>query len=145
MLVPVQPPDPAFEGRVRASFVQQKVMGLIGARLAKIAPGEVAIELKYRADLTQQDGFLHAGVVSTIADSAGGYAAYTLMPAESRVLSTEYKMHFLAPAQGERFVATGKVVKSGRTLTICELRVESVDGPRRTLCAYGTQTLICMQ
>ncbi|HUR62802.1 MAG TPA: PaaI family thioesterase [Candidatus Thermoplasmatota archaeon] len=136
--------DPRFEARVRESFRGQRVMQLLGAELTQVAPGTCAIEVPYRGDLTQQDGFLHAGVVSTVADSAGGYAGYTLMPAGSRVLTTEFKMHFLAPAQGERFVATATVVKAGRTLTVCEMRVTAVRGGERTVVAFGTQTLICI-
>jgi uncharacterized protein (TIGR00369 family) len=136
--------DPGFEARVRESFRGQRVMQLLGAEMTQVGPGTATIELPYRADLTQQDGFMHAGVVSTVADSAGGYAGYTLMPEGTRVLTTEFKMHFLAPAQGERFVATATVVKAGRTLTVCEMRVTAVDGAQRTLVAYGTQTLICI-
>ena len=120
-------------------------MALLGARLDRVEAGKVAVALPFRADLVQQDGFLHAGVVSTIADSAGGYAGFTMMPEGSRVLTTEFKLHLLAPAKGDGFVATGTVVKSGRTLTICELRVEAEDGGARTLVAYGTQTLICIR
>jgi uncharacterized protein (TIGR00369 family) len=141
----VQAQDPDFERRVRDSFAKQSVMRLLGASLEQVGPGTTAIALPYRADLAQQDGFVHAGVLSTVADSAGGYAGYTLMPAGTRVLTTEYKMHFLAPAQGERFVATATVVKSGRTLTVCEMRVVAERGATRTLVAFGTQTLVCLR
>jgi uncharacterized protein (TIGR00369 family) len=137
------PKDPAFEARVRASFTRQKVMGLIGAELTRVVPGQVEIELAFRDDLTQQHGFFHAGIVGTIADSAGGYAAYTLMPAEASVLSVEYKMNLLSPADGERLVASGQVLKSGRTLTVCDLEVVVVKDGTRTVCARGIQTLIC--
>ncbi len=137
-------PDPDFAARVRASFARQGVMGLIGARIARVEPGVVSIELPYRADLTQQHGFFHAGVTSTIADSAGGYAGFTLFPADSSVLTVEYKMNLLAPADGERLVATGRVKKPGRTLTVCELEVVAVKGGRETVCAVGMQTLICL-
>ena len=139
------PRDPAFESKVRASFERQKVMGLIGARLERIEPGLVSIELPYRGDLVQQHGFLHAGIVGTIADSAGGYAGFTLMPVGSSVLSVEYQMHLLSPADGERFVATGRVIRAGRTLTVCELEVEAIKGDARTRCAWGSQTLICVE
>ena len=95
------PKDPEFEARVRASFGRQGIMTLIGARLTRVEPGLVEIELPYRADLTQQYGFFHAGITSTIADSAGGYAAYSLMPAGTSVLTTEFKINLLAPAEGE--------------------------------------------
>ena len=137
-----EPPDPAFESRVRESFTRQKVMGLIGAVLTSVAPGRVEIELPFRDDLTQQHGFFHAGVVGTIADSAGGYAAYTLMPADTSVLSVEYKINLMAPADGERLVATGQVVRPGRTLTVCDLEVIVIKAGARAVCARGLQTLI---
>jgi len=112
-------PTADFEQRARASFVRQRVMALIGAELTRVAPGEVEIALPYRTDLTQQHGFLHAGVVTTIVDSACGYAAYTLMAADASVLTVEYKVNLLAPARGERFLARGRVLKPGRTLTVC--------------------------
>ncbi len=139
------PADADFAARVRASFARQQVMGFIGARLSRVEPGLVEIELPYRAELTQQHGYFHAGITGTIADSAGGYAGYTLFPADSSVLTVEYKMNLLAPADGDRLVATGRVVKSGRTLTICELAVVAVKNGRTTDCAHGLQTLMCMQ
>jgi uncharacterized protein (TIGR00369 family) len=139
------PKDPAFEARVRESFVRQKVMGLIGARLGRIDPGRVEIALPFRDDLTQQHGFFHAGIVGTIADSAGGYAAFTLMPAGSSVMSVEYKINLLAPADGEHLLASGQVVRAGRTLTVCDLEVIVEKAGTRTLCARGMQTLICLQ
>ncbi len=111
--------DMDFESRIRASFGRQRVMQTIGARIERISTGEVRIELPFSPSLTQQHGYLHAGIVGIIADSACGYAAYTLMPADSEVLSVEYKINFLSPARGQTFVATGRVVKPGRTLTVC--------------------------
>lgn len=137
--------DPDFERRVRESFTRQKVMALLGAELGAVEPGRVTIELPYRDDLVQQHGYVHAGIVGTIADSAGGYAGYTLMPAGSSVLSVEYRMHLLAPADGERLVATGRVVRAGRTLTVCELEVEALKDGARARCAWGSQTLICLR
>jgi uncharacterized protein (TIGR00369 family) len=110
--VPFVPQDPDFEARVRRSFALQRVMETIGARLARVAPGEVDVELPFRDDLTQQNGFLHAGIVSTVLDSACGYAAFTLMPADAGVLSIEFKVNLLAPARGERVIARGRVVRS---------------------------------
>lgn len=136
------PSDPGFEARVRASFNRQKVMHLIGARMTRVEPGLVEIELPYRDDLTQQHGFIHAGIVSTIADSAGGYAGYTLFPSGSSVLSVEYKVNLIAPADGEKLIATGRVIKPGRTLTICELEVQAVKGGKGKVCARGLQTLM---
>ncbi len=114
-----EPSDPRFESRVRASFARQKLMTTIGACLTRVAPGEIVIELPFRDDLTQQHGFVHAGIVTTIADSACGYAALSLMAPEAAVLTVEYKVNLLAPARGERMVARGRVLKPGRTLTVC--------------------------
>lgn len=140
-----QPKDPAFETRIRASFARQKVMGLIGAELTRVVAGRVEIELPFRDDLTQQHGFFHAGIVGTIADSAGGFAGYTLMAADDSVLSVEYKINLLAPADGERLVASGQVVRPGRTLTVCDLEVMVLKDGARTLCARGMQTLIRLE
>jgi uncharacterized protein (TIGR00369 family) len=118
--MPFTPQDPDFQARVRDSFARQRVMETIGARLVHVAPGEVDIELPFRDDLTQQDGFLHAGIVSTVLDSACGYAAYTLMPAGAGVLSIEFKVNLLAPALGERVIARGRVVRAGRTITVSQ-------------------------
>jgi uncharacterized protein (TIGR00369 family) len=140
-MTPFEARDPAFESRIRESFARQKVMGLIGAELTRVEPGRVEIELPFRDDLTQQHGFFHAGIVGTIADSAGGYAAYTLMPAGFSVLSVEYKINLLAPADGERLVASGQVIRAGRTLTVCDLEVLVIKDGARTLCSRGMQTL----
>ena len=137
-------PDPEFATRVRTSFERQGIMRLIGAQLARVAPGHVEIELPYRTDLTQQHGYFHAGVTSTIADSAGGYAGYTLFPADSSVLTVEYKLNLVSPAEGEKLVAVGRVKKSGRSLTVCELEVLAVKDGAAKSCAYGLQTLMCL-
>jgi len=139
--------DPDFAARVRGSFDRQGIMQLIGATLARIEPGLVVIELPYRANLTQQHGYFHAGVVSTIADSAAGYAAYSLMPAKSSVLTVEYKINLLAPADGEHLVATGRAIRSGRTLTVCEVEVEVEvqKGGARATCAWMLATLMCLE
>ena len=139
------PKDPDFEARVRDSFARQGIMELIGARLTRVEPGLVEIELPYRADLTQQHGFFHAGITSTIADSAGGYAAYSLMPAEASVLTTEFKINLLAPADGELLRARGRVVKPGRTLTVCEAEVFAVKDGVATPCAKLLETLMCLE
>ena len=112
-------PDPDFENRVRESFIRQKLMMSIGAELTKLLPGEVEISLPYRDDLTQQHGFVHAGIISTIADTACGYAAFSLMPAEMAVLTVEYKINLMAPAVGELFLARGRVIRPGKTLSVC--------------------------
>lgn len=133
------------ESRVRESFERQGLMRHLGAELAEVSPGQVKIRMPYSQAVTQQHGYFHAGATSSIADSAGGYAGYTLFPEGSSVLTIEFKINLLAPAQGDYLEATGKVVKSGRTLTICQLEVHGVRGSERTLVALGQQTLICMQ
>ena len=138
------PANPDFAARTRDSFGRQGVMGLIGARLGRIEPGLVEILLPYRADLTQQHGFFHAGVTSTIADSAGGYAAFTLFPPESSVLTTEYKINLLAPADGQVLRALGRVVKPGRTLTVCDVEVFVEKNGQERLCAKLLQSLITL-
>ena len=138
------PADPDFEARVRASFGRQGIMDLIGARLTRVAPGRVEIELPYRAELTQQHGFFHAGITSTIADSAGGYAAYSLFPADTSVLTTEFKINLLAPADGELLRAIGRVIKPGRTLTVADVEVFALKGGAAKLCAKLLSTLMCL-
>lgn len=110
--------NPAFADEVRRSFAKQAIMGLIGGELVRVEPGVVEIKLPYRPDLTQQDGYVHAGIVATIADSACGYAAYSLMPPESEVLAVEFKVNLLRPAKGQAFLAHAEVIKPGRTLTV---------------------------
>ncbi|HUH92649.1 MAG TPA: PaaI family thioesterase [Casimicrobiaceae bacterium] len=138
------PVDPDYEERVRASFARQGAMRLLGARLLALSPGFCAIELPCREDLTQQHGYIHAGIVSAIADSAGGYAGFTLFPGDASVLTVEYKLNLLAPAAGERLVAEGRVVKPGRTLAVTRGEVYAEAGGRRTLCALMQQTLIVL-
>jgi uncharacterized protein (TIGR00369 family) len=142
----MEPQDPEFEERVGESFGKQLVMGLIGATLARVAPGEVEIELGFRPDLTQQNGFLHAGIISTILDSACGYAAYTLLPVGVGVLTVEYKINLLAPASGSRFRARGRVERAGRTLSVCTGDVVALqeDGQERTI-AVMLSTLMAIR
>ncbi|HZS61213.1 MAG TPA: PaaI family thioesterase [Gemmatimonadaceae bacterium] len=123
----MQAPDGDYETRVRSSFDKQRFMTTIGATLSRVQPGEVAIDLEYRDDLVQQHGFLHAGVVAAIVDSACGYAALTLMRPGTAVLTVEYKVNLLAPAQGQAFRAHGRVVRSGRTITVCTGDVSVVE------------------
>lgn len=144
MIKPTQPPDPHFDERVRASFQQQTVMAAIGAPVRSVTPGAVEIELPYRADLCQQDGFLHAGIVTTIVDSACGYAAYTLMPAGARVLSVEFKINFLAPAVGDSFIARGKVARAGRTVTVCTGEVAAVSQDSERVIALMQATMMAV-
>jgi uncharacterized protein (TIGR00369 family) len=138
---------PAFAGyaeRVRASFARQGAMALIGARLADVRPGYCAIELTPRPDIAQQHGYVHAGMVSAIVDSAGGYAGYSLFPEDSSVLTVEFKLNLLAPAAGERLIAEGFVVKPGRTLAITRGEVHAERNGTRTLVALMQQTLMVM-
>lgn len=135
-----------FAADVANSFAQQSIMSLIGARLVRVEPGVVEIELPFRADLTQQDGFLHAGVITTVADSAAGYAAYTLMPAGSSVLSVEFKVNLLRPARGELFVARAEVIKAGRTLTVVRADVfAGRENSEKELVATMQGTMMCLK
>jgi uncharacterized protein (TIGR00369 family) len=136
------PSDPDFAARVRASFARQGFMRSLGAELTSVEPGACEIRLPFREDLGQQHGYFHAGVLGAIADSAGGYAAYTLMGPDDSVLSVEYKMNLLAPGRGDTAVARARVVKAGRTLTVCQVEVFVERDGAETLCALLQQTLI---
>jgi len=132
-----------FAEEIKQSFAKQTIMELIGAQLTRVEPGIIEILLPYRADLAQQHGYLHAGIVTTIADSACGYAAYSLMPANSEVLSVEFKVNLLLPAKGEMFLASAEVVKSGKTLTVVRADVFSLGQEgERTLIATMLGTMI---
>lgn len=137
--------------RIRESFEKQGLMKLLGAELLEAEKGRVVIGLRARPELSQQHGFMHAGATGAIADSAGGYAALTMFPEGAEVLSVEYKLNLLAPSAGERAEAVAKVVRAGRTLTVCTLEVYSLSGPsgdgnteERKLVALGQQTLFCV-
>jgi uncharacterized protein (TIGR00369 family) len=131
--------------RLADLFARQRVMATIGARLLRVAPGEVDAELAWREDLTQQDGFVHAGIVATLLDSACGGAAYTLMPPDAGVLSVEFKVNLLAPARGERIVARARVKKAGRTITVSVADAFAVTGDEERLVATMTGTMMCMR
>ena len=140
---PVAPPaDDAVRDRIEASFGRQGLMEHLGARLTSVSPGEVRIELPHGPHVTQQHGFFHAGATSSVADSAGGYAALTMLPEGSEVLTVEYKINLTSPARGERLEAIGTVLRSGRTLSVCRFEVLAHDGARATTVALGQQTLI---
>jgi uncharacterized protein (TIGR00369 family) len=139
-----EPRDPQWDAKVRESFGRQGVMGLIGATLADVWPGGCEIHLPYRPDLSQQHGFFHAGITSTVVDSAAGYAGFSLMAANTSVLSVEFKINLLAPADGELMIATGEVVKSGKTLVITRGDAWVVKGDKITHCAMMQQTLMTM-
>jgi uncharacterized protein (TIGR00369 family) len=137
--------DPAYESRVRSSFGRQTFMATIGARLLRIAPGEADVELAMRDDLVQQHGFLHAGVLASAADSACGYAALTLMPPDAAVLSVEFKINLLAPAIGERVVAKGRVIRAGRTVSVCWGEVTAYAGETERLVATMVGTMMTVR
>ena len=121
------------------------VMSLIGGELARVEPGIIEITLPYRRDLTQQHGYVHAGIITTIADSACGYAAYTLMPPGSDVLAVEFKLNLLRPAKGETFTARAEVIKSGRTLTVVRADVHAYTGDQRELVANMQGTMMRLE
>lgn len=140
---PLPPAHNDYAAYVKDSFARQRIMRLLGAKLISVDPGKVDIELAANPELSQQNGFLHAGVTTTIADSAGGYAALSLCAKGENVLTTEIKLNFLAPADGNRFVATGRVIKSGRTLSVCQVEVHAFKADKSvTLCAYGTMSVM---
>jgi len=137
--------DRAYAGRVRASFDRQKIMALIGAQLVRIEPGECDIHLPFKPEISQQHGYYHGGIIGTIADSAGGYAAFTLMPPDASVLTVEYKMNLLTPGDGQLLIARGRVLKAGRTLVVARVDASVVKNGRETLCATLLQTLMTMR
>jgi len=137
-----QPRDPEFAERVQASFAAQAFMGLIGAEIGHLVPGEVDLVCAKRDDLLQQHGYFHAGVTSSIADSAAGYAAFSLFEAGHGVLTTEYKINLVAPGSGERLIARGRVIKPGRTLTVCRSDVFAATDDDEVLIATGLFTMM---
>jgi uncharacterized protein (TIGR00369 family) len=140
----LQEATPEVRARIEDSFARQGLMSHLGARLVHVGPGRVHIVLPGRPEVTQQHGYFHAGATAAIADSAGGYAAFTLFPAHTSVLTVEYKINLLAPAVGDKIEAVGTVLKPGRTLTVSRLEVFGVQGDQRSLVAAGQQTLICV-
>jgi len=138
----LKPANPDFEQAVRESFARQGIMGHIGARLGVIRPGYVEIIVPYSDDLSQQHGFFHGGIVGAIADSAGGYAAFSLMGAGDGVLTVEYKINLVAPADGDTLIARADVVRPGRTLTVSQAQVFVIKDSQETLCGIMQQTLM---
>ena len=136
------PRDPAFAARVASSFARQAFMGHLGVALQHVAPGEVDLAVPFQPGLTQQHGFFHAGVTATIADSAAGYAALSLFAPGTGILTTEFKINLLAPARGESLVARGRVIKPGRTLSVCRSDVAAIADGEETLVATGLFTLM---
>lgn len=138
------PLDPDYAARVRDSFDRQAAMRTIGAALTHLEPGYVEVRLPYRADLTQQHGFIHGGITGMIADSACGYAGYSLMPRDASVLTVEYKINLLGPGLGELLIARGRVLKPGRSLVVTQCDVYAVKDNEQKLCAVMQQTLMVM-
>ena len=139
-----EPRDPDFEAKVRGSFSRQTAMQTLGAVMGRVGPGEVEIEMPYRADLTQQHGFIHGGIVTAIIDSACGYAAFSLSAPDTAVLTVEYKVNFISPAKGERLLARGEVVRTGATIAVCKGDVLAYDGGEETLVATMLSTMMLM-
>ena len=137
-----EPRDPDFETRVRDSFSRQAAMHALGAVLGRVAPGEVEIEMPYRADLAQQHGYMHGGIITAILDSACGYAALSLSATDTAVLTVEYKVNFIAPAKGERFVARGEVLRPGATVTVCKGDVVAIEDGEEKLVTTMLTTLM---
>ena len=134
-----------YEGRVRTSFARQGLMATLGASLTRVAPGLVEISVRPTQAISQQHGFVHAGAVSAIADSAAGYAALSLMPPGRGVLTVEFKINLVAPAVGERIVARGKVIKAGRTLTLAQAEVFAEHSGQEKLIALLTATMMAVE
>ena len=122
-----EPHDPEFEKKVRDSFDRQSAMHTIGGRIDSVEPGRVVLEMPFSSSLTQQHGFIHAGIITTMLDSSAGYAAFSLMPPEAAVLTIEFKTSLIAPAKGELFRFAGQVIKPGRTITFCESTAFAVE------------------
>lgn len=144
MIPEFKPADAGFEARVRDSFNRQPAMHLIGAVLTTVKPGLCEVEMLRKPDVTQQHGFVHGGIVGMIADSAAGYAAYSLFPADATVLTVEYKMNLMAPADGDRMLARAQVTRHGRTLTIVGFDVFAEKSGKMLHCATGLATMMCM-
>lgn len=137
--------NPDFESRTRQSFDRQQMMKTLGIRLRSVGPGRVELEMPYHADFTQQHGFLHAGTVSTALDSACGYAAFSLMPADAAVLTIEFKVNLLSPARGERFLFRAEVIKPGRTISLADGRAWAVgENGDEKLIATMTATMMAV-
>ncbi len=139
-----EPRTPDYERIVRDSFARQGFMATLGAELVSVEPGRAEIAVPYSGAIAQQHGYFHGGAIGAIADSAGGYAGFSLMPADSTVLTVEYKLNIVAPGRGERLVARGEVIRPGRTLTVTRADVFAVEDGAETLCATMQQTLICL-
>lgn len=138
------PQDANFEARVRSSFARQTAMATLGIEIAGLQAGEVELRMPYASEYTQQHGFIHAGIITTALDSACGYAAFSLMPANAAVLTVEFKTNLIAPARGEHFLFRARVVKPGRTITVCDAQAYAVDAEKEKLVATMTGTLMAL-
>ncbi len=136
--------DPDFERRVRESFARQGFMRHLGVELTEVKAGFCELGVAYRPELAQQHGFFHGGVIGTLADNAGGYAAFSLMPAEASILTVEYKLNLLAPGEGERLVARAEVIRAGRNLSVCRSDVLAVKDGAEKLCASALATYMTL-
>ena len=139
------PADPNFEARVRASFAKQQFMNTIGAEIAEVSAGRVSLRLTVRDDLLQQHGFVHAGAIASLADSACGYAALSLMPADAAVLSVEFKVNMLSPAKGDAIVARAEVIRPGKTIMVCRADVFAITGKDEKLVAAMQGTMMVVR
>ena len=139
-----EPKNPDYRSVATATFDRQQAMRTLGISIARVEPGEVDLSMPYSADLTQQNGFVHAGIITAGLDNACGIAAFTLMPPGSGVLTVEFKTNLLAPAKGEQFAFRAHVIKPGRTLTVCEARAFAETGGTETLIATMTGTLMAL-
>ncbi len=137
-----QPQCENYQARVKTSFAEQALMQTLDISIVSIEPGKVVLQMPYQPPLTQQNGFLHAGIITTILDTACGYAAYSLMPEDASVLSVEFKTNLLRPAQGELFIATGKVIKPGRSITVTEGQLHAINDGRSKLVATLNGTMM---
>jgi uncharacterized protein (TIGR00369 family) len=138
------PKDANFEARVRASFARQTVMATLGIEMTGLKAGEVVLRMSYAAAYTQQHGFIHAGIITTALDSACGYAAFSMMPDDAAVLTVEFKTNLIAPARGDYFLFRARVVKPGRTITVCDAQAFAVEGGNERLVATMTGTLMAL-
>jgi uncharacterized protein (TIGR00369 family) len=144
MMPRFEPKNPDYRAVATATFERQQAMRTLGIALVRLEPGEVDLAMAYSAQFTQQNGFVHAGVITAALDSACGIAAFTLMPSGADILTVEFKTNLLAPAKGERFIFRAHVVKPGRTLTVCEARAFALSGDAETLIATMTGTLMAL-
>jgi uncharacterized protein (TIGR00369 family) len=139
-----EPKDPDFDARVRASFERQAAMASLGITIVRLDAGMIELAMPYNEAFTQQHGFIHAGIMATALDSACGYAGFSLMPADAAVLTIEFKTNLLAPAKGELFTFQGRVIKPGRTVTVCEAQAFAHDRGTSRLVASMTATLMAV-